>query len=43
LADILPDLLLKFTFPFVMQRIPFHLRIAAIVAINAASFIIVSY
>ncbi|VDK46294.1 unnamed protein product [Anisakis simplex] len=43
LADVLPTLFVKLTFPLFMQRIPFGIRHMAICLIQAASFIIVAF
>lgn len=43
LADILPTLIVKLTFPFFMQRIPFGARHVFVCAIQAASYLIVAF
>uniref|UniRef100_A0A915CMG6 Battenin n=1 Tax=Ditylenchus dipsaci TaxID=166011 RepID=A0A915CMG6_9BILA len=43
LADILPALLIKLTFPFFMQRIPFGLRHFVVCSLQAISYLVVSF
>uniref|UniRef100_A0A1I8ASK6 Battenin n=1 Tax=Steinernema glaseri TaxID=37863 RepID=A0A1I8ASK6_9BILA len=43
LADILPTLIIKLTFPFFMQRIPFGARHLVVVLLQTASYFVVAY
>ncbi|KAK0424477.1 hypothetical protein QR680_008685 [Steinernema hermaphroditum] len=43
LADILPTLVIKLTFPFFMQRIPFGARHSVVVLLQTASYFVVAY
>uniref|UniRef100_A0A7E4UNW4 Battenin n=1 Tax=Panagrellus redivivus TaxID=6233 RepID=A0A7E4UNW4_PANRE len=43
LADILPTLVVKLTFPFFMHRIPFGIRHLTVVLLQAISYFIVAY
>ncbi|KAE9548437.1 hypothetical protein FO519_008352 [Halicephalobus sp. NKZ332] len=43
LADILPTLFIKTTFPFFMQRIPFGIRHATVCMLQVTSYFIVAY
>lgn len=43
LADILPTLILKLTFPFFLQKIPYSVKISLIGLFSASSFVVVAF